>query len=247
MDESEMIVDESRKNNFLSLKDKAEILDRLERGTSGTVLAREYGISKSTISRFKKRKETIQKAVTTIYPNNTDRRTMRMSFHPRMEQALYEWYLEQCNRNIEVTTTMLRNQAHIYYNKFQESNYTFSASTGWIKNFKKRFGIDRLSGGCDKAPAPSKRKIINTQDEVRCETIEYLIESNPDCEENITTQQITCTLKPRPETVEEDYVDDSEAYQCLDTVIKWSLQRGIDTLYLTMLRNLKIKARDGKK
>lgn len=245
IDESEVIIDESRKNNFLSLKDKAEILERLERGEAATNLAREYGISKSTVSRFKKRKDTIHKAVTSIYPNNTDRRTMRGTFHPKMEQALYKWYVEQCNQNIDVSTAMLRSQAQFYYGEFQESNYSFSASTGWIKNFKKRFGIDRLNG--DKTIEPRKRKtILNTGEEMKCETIEYLIETNPDCDENYA-QQITCTIKPKANVTEEEFIDDNEAYRCLDTVIKWSMQRGIDTLYLTMLRNLKSKARKGTK
>lgn len=246
IDDSEVIIDESRKNNFLSLKDKAEILERLEQGESATNLAREYGISKSTISRFKKRKDTIHNAVTSIYPNNTDRRTMRGTFHPRMEQALYKWYLEQCNQNIDISTAMLRCQAQIFYNELKESNYTFSASTGWIKNFKKRFGIGRLSG--DKYAEPRKRKTVNRDDglQVQCETIEYLIEAAPDCEPNYT-QQITCTIKPKVEIIEEEFVDDNEAYRCLETVIKWSMQRGMDTLYLTMLRNLKSKARKGKK
>lgn len=244
IDESEVIIDESRRNNFLSLKDKAEILERLDQGESATNLAREYGISKSTISRFKKRKETIHKAVTSIYPNNTDRRTMRGTFHPKMEQALYKWYLEQCNQNVNVSTAMLRSQAQIFYTELQESNYTFSASTGWIKNFKKRFGIDRLSG--DKNGEPRKRKTVNQADALQCETIEYLIETSPDCEPNFA-QQITCTIKPKVEITEEEFVDDNEAYRCLETVIRWSMQRNHDTLYLTMLRNLKSKARKGRK
>lgn len=243
IDESEVIIDESRKNNFLSLKDKAEILERLEQGELATSLAREYGISKSTISRFKKRKETINKAVTTIYPNNTDRRTMRGTFHPKMEQALYKWYLDKSSQNIDITTVMLRNQAQVFYNEFQESNYTFSASTGWIKNFKKRFGIDRLNGS--KTCEPRKRKTVKKINEMECETVEYLIETVPDDEAN-ETPQITCIVKPKKSVTEEEFVDDEEAHRCLETVIKWSRQRGIDTLYLTMLRNLKAKARKGK-
>ncbi|XP_055318118.1 tigger transposable element-derived protein 2-like [Sitodiplosis mosellana] len=244
IDESEVIIDESRKNNFLSLKDKAEILERLDQGESATNLASEYGISKSTISRFKKRKETIHMAITSIYPNNTDRRTLRGTFHPKMEQALYKWYVEQSNQNVDVSTAMLRSQAQIFYAEFQENNYTFSASTGWIKNFKKRFGIGRLSG--NKNTEPRKRKTVNTDDALECETIEYLIETTPDCKPNFA-QQITCTIKPKAEITEEEFVDDNEAYRCLETVIKWSMQRGMDRLYLTMLRKLKSKARKGRK
>lgn len=248
IDECEVIVDESRKNNFLTLKDKAEILERLDQGATASQLAREYGISKSTISRFKKRKTRIQEAVTNIYPNNTDRRTMRGTFHPKMEQALYKWYIEMCNQHIEVTSSMLREQAQSFYNEFQESNYTFAASTGWIKNFKKRFGINRLSG--DKTMEPRKRKSPKVEQE--CETIEYLIESTTgDCatEMNQSSKPITTTLtlKPKIDATDDEWVHDTDAYRCLETVIKWSLQRSVDTLYLTMLRNLKAKARKSKK
>lgn len=130
MENTNVIIDENRKNNFLSLKDKAEILQRLEQGAIASCLAREYGISKSTVSRFKKHKESIQEAVTSIYPNNTERRTMRGTFHPKMEQALYKWYVNKTNQNIIISSTMLREQAHIFYNQFQESNYSFSASAG---------------------------------------------------------------------------------------------------------------------
>lgn len=241
-DQDDIIIDESRKNNFLSLKDKAEILERLETGVSGSQLAREYGISKSTVSRFKKRRDSIQKAVTKIFPNNTDRRTMRGTFHPRMEAALYKWYLEQCSANVVVTVPMIREQAQYFYGQFQESNYAFLASSGWIKNFKKRFGIKLPN---DK---PTKRKVKDTK-KIHCETIEYLIETNNDeCGDGTDMeQQITFTVKPKVDVINDELVDDAEAHRCLETVIKWSLQRSVDTLYLTMLRNLKAKARKGHK
>lgn len=266
IDESdEVYIDESRKNNFLSLKDKAEILERMDQGETASNLAREYGISKSTVSRFKKRKETIYKAVTTIYPNNTNRRTMRGTFHPKMEQALYKWYMEQCQQHVDVTTAMLRNQAQHFYTEFRESNYSFSASTGWIKNFKKRFGIKRLSG--DKPTELNRQTTVihrdnvgvnvssdnvEENDDMQCESYEYLIETNAtDCEDEHFPHQTSYTIKPTASdidpVIEEKIVDDNEAYHCLETVIKWSLQRGIDKLYLTMLRNLKSKARNGKK
>lgn len=248
--EDEVIIDESRKNNFLSLKDKAEILERLENGATASHLAREYGISKSTISRFKKRKTRIQEAVTNIYPNNTDRRTMRGTFHPKMEQALYKWYIELCNQHIDVSSSMLRYQAQVFYSEFQESNYSFSASTGWLKNFQKRFGIRSLTG--DKAVELRVRKPKSVKVEQECETIEYLVETTDDCEEEEETSlpQLTQTIKPKDNnnsSADEEWVQDGEAYRCLETVIKWSMQRSVDTLYLTMLRNLKTKARNSKK
>lgn len=112
---------------------------------------------------------------------------------------------------------------------------------GWIKNFKKRFGIDKLAGD---RPNESRKKKSSNIISSECETIEYLIETNADSD---SSPQYTYTVKPKLEFITEEQVNDAEAYRCLETVIKWSMQRQIDTLYLTMLRNLKARARKGNK
>lgn len=223
MNESVILIDASRKNNFLSLKDKAEILQRLDEGELASNLAREYGISKSTISRFKKRKETIQEAVTIIFPNNTDRRTMRGTFYKKTEAALYQWYLEQQQRHIEVTSTMLRDMAQIYYNQFEESNYSFCASVGWLTKFKRRYGI-QLSSNSQTNTKESLDKKLKSSREV----------NNPLRIDNVSERIL-------------QNVNKKEAIRCLDTVIRWSSENAVDSLYITMLRSLKNQMNTGTK
>lgn len=222
----DMISDGNRKNNFLSLKHKAEILKRLDEGAMASKLAREYGISKSTISRFKQRKETIHKAVTTIYPNNTNRRTMRGSLYQKTEAALYKWYLEQQKRNINVTGHMIREKAQLLYNECEDSNYSFGASAGWLKNFKRRFGIQlpNNNGSCEKREAVCISKL----------EVDPLHADNP----------ITNSCNVQKET---QNVDKKEALRCIDTVIRWSNENTVDSLYITMLQSLKNQMKIGTK
>ena len=45
-----------RKHKTLSIKEKLEIIEKLEKGKSGTSLAFEYGVGKATISNFKRQR-----------------------------------------------------------------------------------------------------------------------------------------------------------------------------------------------
>ncbi|XP_055294859.1 tigger transposable element-derived protein 2-like [Sitodiplosis mosellana] len=220
--ESESTADAFRKNNFLSLKDKAEILQRLDEGALATNLARQYGISKSTISRFKKRKETIQNAVTTIFPNNTDRRTMRGTFYKKTEAALYEWYKKQRQQNVEVTGSMLREKAQFFYDTFEESNYSFCASVGWLTKFKRRYGIKLAHSSSQSNEKPT------------------LFEATKSSDDHLkTSKHSSHTVSHNVSQTETQNVDRKDAMRCIDTVIRWSTENTIDSLYLTMLRSLK--------
>lgn len=112
--------------------------------------------------------------------------------------------------------------------------------SGWIKNFKKRFGIQKLAG---------EKSIKQNKDSDKIEPdeeIEYLIETDADDEPKIVQKTMHMTMT-KVKAADVQMVSDSEAFDCLETIIRWSMQKQIDTLYLTMLRNLKTKAIKGKK
>lgn len=226
-DDSDLVVSTNRKNNYLSLKDKAEILKRLDQGAQASNLAREYGISKSTVSRFKKKKTVIEKAVTTIYSNNTERRTMRGTLYKKTEAALYQWYLEQKRQNIAVTGEMLRKKAQQLYSECEECNYSFCASIGWLSKFKRRFGI-KLTKGLTTAY-------------IQPDSINAKIQRVEEADE-LTKDQYQNTAQKPIQTV-----DRKEALRCINRLIRWSTENTIDPLYLTMLRSLKnhLKSKGG--
>lgn len=114
--------------------------------------------------------------------------------------------------------------------------------SGWIKNFKKRFGIKKLAG--EKSIKRQKQPL--EIDPVQYEEIEYLIETVAD-DEPKNVPRVTHAAAPKAKATTSRMVSDSEAHECLETIIRWSMQNQIDTLYLTMLRNLKSKAIKGKK
>ena len=59
-----------RKHKTLTLKDKLDILDKLEKGFSGKALAQEYGVGNATISDFKRQKDKIREFARKHLPSN---------------------------------------------------------------------------------------------------------------------------------------------------------------------------------
>lgn len=74
---------ESKRYQFLSLKAKIDILNKLNDGVRPIHISKEYGIALSTISRLKKCKTSLEEAMY-MYQNNSERRSLRGTFHPKM-------------------------------------------------------------------------------------------------------------------------------------------------------------------
>lgn len=78
-----------KKSKCLELREKAQILDSLQQGTSVTSLAKKYNGAKSTICSIKKKKEAILKCVNHTYQGPGKRKTLKSSELPIMERTLY--------------------------------------------------------------------------------------------------------------------------------------------------------------
>lgn len=74
----------------LTLKDKVDILELLQKGFSVSGLARKYGVAKATVSSIKKKKREITNRVNNTLYGTGKRKTLRASELPRMEKNLYK-------------------------------------------------------------------------------------------------------------------------------------------------------------
>lgn len=123
-----------KRNCFLSLKDKMVILEKLENGEKQCELSKEYGIGSSTITRWKYKKKQMQRAMQNNR-NNSTRRTVRESCHPKMERALYNWCNERQNGGEPVTGIKLRTRACELAKELRENDIPFHGSAGWMERF----------------------------------------------------------------------------------------------------------------
>lgn len=123
----------------LKLSEKSDIVKSLENGVTVTMLSKKYGVAKSTICAIKKKKVEILKVASQI-SGCQKRKTLKRGELPKMEKNLYKWFCQQRLKNLPVTSELLKAKAKSLNEALNETE-TFSASDGWLQNFKHRFGI----------------------------------------------------------------------------------------------------------
>ena len=134
-----------KKTRVPNIEKKAEIIEKLRKGSSVTHLAKEYGVAKSTICNFKLKAGAILGAVASTFNGPGKRKTLKGSVLPNMEKHLYKWFLEQRHRNSPINGTILKEKAKHLFGKYEgASARSFNASDGWLQRFRKRFGIRLL-------------------------------------------------------------------------------------------------------
>ena len=134
-----------RKRVVLSLNQKMEIIARLNKGESGQKLANEFGVGKSTITGIKNNSDSISR-----YAHNLDsevgsssRKTMKKAKSELLEDAVYTWFLQKRSSGQPLSGPILCEKA-LQLNMKLGGDQTFTASSGWLKNFKLRHGIRQI-------------------------------------------------------------------------------------------------------
>lgn len=218
----------SKKANFLKLEEKGDILEALRTGTTVTSLAKQYNVAKSTISGIKKKEEAITKCISNTYSGPGKRKTMRASKLPKMEECLYQWFIQMRNNNCPVSGVMLRDKAKQLHSQIKESDSEFTASDGWLQRFKRRYGVPQVyllsaewNEGWNDDPFA----------DVPSEIHKVELEEQTDFEDVIPTIEVAVNK-----------IDANEAVEVFDKALEWAGQECIDQVDVNVLRRLREKA-----
>ena len=142
-----------RKHVVLTIKQKLEIIDKLEKGQSATSLALEYGCGRQTISDFKNNKQKLRDFAQRHLPSDirspcsvVKARTMRTAKHEALDAACFKWYNQQKSCGITVRGVDIKDAAKILARDLGIED--FRASEGWLWRFRRRhaLGDRRVSG-----------------------------------------------------------------------------------------------------
>ncbi|KAL3198113.1 hypothetical protein MRX96_014547 [Rhipicephalus microplus] len=126
------------KRKQISLKDKLDIIEQVEKGKKQVDVAMAYGLSKQTVSTIINAKEAVlaKKVSGDLQPK---RFRLREASYPDIEEALLMWLRDARSRNIPVNRLLLRKRAEqlaVVLNQEQ-----FQCSEGWLSRFKSRHAI----------------------------------------------------------------------------------------------------------
>ncbi|MFS1564304.1 MAG: hypothetical protein ACL7AX_13000 [Candidatus Arsenophonus phytopathogenicus] len=134
-----------RKRVVLSMSQKVDIVNRLNKGESGQRLSEEYGVGTSTVSDIKKNAASILKFVSVLESEDgsSSRKMMRRANNDTVDDAVFKWFVQKRSQGQPISGPILCEKA-LRFNEMLNGPKDFKASTGWLRNFKARHGIREL-------------------------------------------------------------------------------------------------------
>lgn len=148
------MADKKVKKNHLSLEQKVQIIQQLERGVKAKRVAENFGVSEPAISYIKKNKASILAAVADSV-HDVKKKTLHKPQNEEMENQLYKWFEFQRSKNCPLSADLIKSKAREIYRKLnpEKDESAFVASNGWFERFKRRHGIRFLSISGEKVSA----------------------------------------------------------------------------------------------
>lgn len=136
-----------KKKTPLNLAQKVDLIRAVEEGLkSRTVLASEFGLSKSSVSDIVKQKAKLLEAYNSgeYAPH---RKRMRKSMYTDVEDALLIWLRQSLHFNMPISGPIIQRKAKEFANIL--GHHGFSCSSGWLARFKARHMISFKNKTCE--------------------------------------------------------------------------------------------------
>ncbi|GCC28301.1 hypothetical protein chiPu_0006730 [Chiloscyllium punctatum] len=132
-----------RKHLSLSIMQKVELLQKLDRGVAVWRLPEEYGVGTTIVYDLKKQKDKLLK----FYGDNDElmknRKILLRAKNEDLNRVLMEWFKQRRSERMLLTGFMVMKQARKYHKELNikgECQY----SEGWLQKFKKRNAVKYL-------------------------------------------------------------------------------------------------------
>ena len=137
-----------RAHKTLTIDQKLEILDQIS-SRSYTVLCKEYGIGRSTITDIKKREPALRayKRKMTEMGVGRSAKIMKLGRDEELETALFLWFKQKQEEGIPITGPIVQAKARELHQRLNDARgdsrpmQEFSASSGWLWRFCQHHSI----------------------------------------------------------------------------------------------------------
>lgn len=125
-----------KKRKAFNIEEKTRIIWRLQNGESNSEIAKECGVSHSTISTIWNNRDKIK----ALFENNYLKiKRSRTSEHKAIEGILLIWYKHQKANNIPISGPILQQKANDIARLMGKEN--FECSSSWVHRFRARHSI----------------------------------------------------------------------------------------------------------
>lgn len=124
------------KRKCLSIREKVEIINELERGTKNVDVCKMFSLTSSTVSTLWKNKDVYKSAMEN---NLTQTKKFRKCERADIDEALIQWFSEQKRAGFPTDGPTLKAQAEKFAVQFGCDD--FVCNNGWLDRFKNRHNI----------------------------------------------------------------------------------------------------------
>jgi|UniRef100_A0A2S2QVQ0 hypothetical protein len=126
------------KRKCLSIADKFEILNEVDKGIKKKDIAERYGIPTSSLSTILKNRENI---IRQVESNNLlkNRKRIKVCVYEKVDKAVLKWIACKQNYNLPISNMLIKKKAIHFAQKLGFDD--FRASSGWLDKFKSRHNI----------------------------------------------------------------------------------------------------------
>lgn len=142
---------QKRKRVTVTIQQKLDIIEKLEKGVKTKHIAAEYNLGSSTIHDIKKNKEKLLKFSSQMANSIIgidQRHSMRESPFALLDKAVLHWFNQERANNHPISGPMIAQRAkELFVTLGLEGS--FDASSGWLCRFKDRFGIRPIGNSLD--------------------------------------------------------------------------------------------------
>lgn len=123
-----------RKRNVLTVKDKLDAIERIDKGESVKKICNELNVGKSTVNDWRRNRESLQDFCTQVETDKalTDRRTLKKPTNELVDDALWLWFMQERRRGTPISGPILKENAIFFHSKLEEST-KFTAGEGWLR------------------------------------------------------------------------------------------------------------------
>lgn len=135
-----------RKRVVVSMEDKLNAIRRVEKGETLQKVADDYNVGRVTVGDWKKNKSEIEKWCSARVTGAAlkERKTMRKCDYEKVSEALFIWFTSHRERGVPISGPLLQEKALQFRKEFDEGEADFSASSGWLDRWKRRYGVRQL-------------------------------------------------------------------------------------------------------
>lgn len=145
------------KRHMLTLRQRLEILKRLEEGATAQQISSFYNLHIATVRKIKH--NAIQLRRYAEQAGSSDKKRMRRPMNEELEGRLYTWLLERRTVGDCISNRLLREEA-TNINKELGGPLSFRASEGWLSRFKMRYKINNIHTQEDKNDEAAMSKFL---------------------------------------------------------------------------------------